>query len=743
MTPEHWQRLVELLAQARALDLDAARELLWRELGELPDLHAQAVKLLAASHERDPGFLDGPENVTASNAADSSGELLQGRFELVRMIGRGGMGAVYLASDCDFEGRNVAVKILLRLPLDSRGKGVARERFRREAQAAQRLIHKGIVKVFSHHLDHDPEFYVMEFVDGPDLAVAQTEDRWREQLALDDPRACARIAAEIADALGVAHEAGLIHRDVKPHNILFDPAAECVRLADFGIAKDLNEDSLSRSQDFLGAPNYVSPEQVDPDCRREIDSRTDVYSLGAVLYELLTRQPPFRGETTLEVLRRVAEDSLVPVRRLAPGVPLALAAVCERALRRARDDRYLTAQEFAADLRAAADGRPVTARRQATATRLMQWMRRRPSRGVAVFGVAVATVVLTVLIWMLWANWARSVGDLLLVAVGASDDVQVQWQLLGARPESLAPPHRTATDAKGRALLASTEPGRYRVRVVAAGAGIAETVVDCVAGEAASYTVQVHPRDVVRQGMRRVAAATLDCPVRVAAKNGPDRTEPCVANYAAFWIDEAPVTNADYLMFLLHAKPDKAAEWEVRHAGDRPDWRDLPATGMSFSDARAYTAFLGKRLPSLTEWRAAALGNDQGQWLVDLVAAAAATGQELPFVLGGQPYLSNSNGHMSTLVAYHKYALPVLEGGARGSHQLFGLVGNTMEWVDDFRLFEIDGELRSDLTKPLVVGTSWQDPKNHVSVAALTSFAHMMDTGGSLDIGFRCAISDF
>ena len=267
--------------------------------------------------------------------------VLAGRYRLRRLLAKGGMAEVWEAVD-DILGRPVAVKVLhVHLAADES----FRERFRREAIAAARLAHPNVVATFDTGTDGGVTFIVMELVEGSTL---------REILNQTGPMAPERVVhvgAGVADALHYAHRAGVVHRDVKPANILICPDGR-VKVADFGIAKAVEEsepdrptpsEALTGTGSIIGTAQYLAPEQVDG---RAVDGRTDVYALGVVLYEMVTGRPPFTGETDMAVaLKHITTNPLAPgvVRA---GVPRALEEIVLRAMAKRPDDRYQSAEEL-------------------------------------------------------------------------------------------------------------------------------------------------------------------------------------------------------------------------------------------------------------------------------------------------------------------------------------------------------------------------------------------------------------
>jgi serine/threonine protein kinase len=262
----------------------------------------------------------------------------QGRYRLVRRIASGGMGEVWEAEDTLLS-RRVALKVLADELATDRP---AVRRFRREARATARLSHPHVTRVYDFVEDDAAPFLVLELMDGQTLAARL------DAAGPLPPREAARVAAEIADSLDAAHRAGIVHRDVKPSNVMLTVAGE-VKVMDFGIAAAWEDHSTSGR--LVATAAYVAPERV---AGRPATPAADVYSLGAVLYELLTGRPPFTGDSVLEITRAHLDAEPTPVRELAPWVPLEIAAVCEAALAKEPHERPAPAGVLASRLRALA-----------------------------------------------------------------------------------------------------------------------------------------------------------------------------------------------------------------------------------------------------------------------------------------------------------------------------------------------------------------------------------------------------
>ncbi len=289
-----------------------------------------------------------------------------GDYTLRRQIGRGGMGIVYDAWQNSLD-RQVALKVL---PVGVAADDRTFHRFMREAKTAARLNHENVVRVYGMGVESNTPYFAMEYVDGQTLG--QILAKWesdtdevtdppfgRTKTGLVDYPRIAAAFADMADGLHHAHSKGVIHRDIKPSNLILDGAGR-LRILDFGLARLEGQAGLTLTHDVIGTPLYMSPEQAR---RRKIpiDHRTDIYSLGATLYEMLTRRPPFRGEDNLETLSQIIEKDPSPLRRFDPTIPKSLETIVLKCLRKNPKDRYDTADAVAEDLRRFVRGEPVEA----------------------------------------------------------------------------------------------------------------------------------------------------------------------------------------------------------------------------------------------------------------------------------------------------------------------------------------------------------------------------------------------
>ena len=262
-----------------------------------------------------------------------------GRYRVERVLGRGAAGFVYLAHDPVID-RKVAIKLVRAELVDEAAHAEYLERFQREAQAAGRCQHPNIVAIYDFALDDANPFLVMEYVDGMNLAEVLSR---RGRYAVDAARS---VILQVLDALACAHAIGVVHRDVKPANILLTPG-ERVKVADFGIAR-LDTSHLTQDGTMIGTPSYMSPEQCVGD---SADARSDLFSAGAVLYEMLCGRRAFPGHSATAVTYRVVHEAPADLGSLVPGIPPEVESVVRRALAKAPANRFASAQEMSAAVR--------------------------------------------------------------------------------------------------------------------------------------------------------------------------------------------------------------------------------------------------------------------------------------------------------------------------------------------------------------------------------------------------------
>jgi serine/threonine protein kinase len=336
-----------------------------------------------------------------------------GDFEIVGEVGRGGMGVVYEARQISLD-RKVALKVLRFGGVADRD---AMERFQREAKTVAQLHHTNIVPIFAIGEQKGVFYYAMQFIEGRSLA-AVLEHSQKEASSLNFVEA-ARWALQAAEALAYAHQRGVIHRDVKPSNLILDPAGQ-VWLTDFGLAKRMDDATLSITGALLGTPRYMSPEQASA-AKQPVDQRTDIYSLGATLYELATGRPLFEADSPQGIISQILTTEPQPPRKVRSGLPRDMETIILKCLAKESQSRYATAQAMADDLRAFCEGRAIKARRARLPERAARWARKnRHSLKLAVSSVAIGMLLVGIGIKLSLQHYHAQLGHIRLKTDGPS-----------------------------------------------------------------------------------------------------------------------------------------------------------------------------------------------------------------------------------------------------------------------------------------------------------------------------------
>jgi tetratricopeptide (TPR) repeat protein/WD40 repeat protein/tRNA A-37 threonylcarbamoyl transferase component Bud32 len=372
-----------------------------------------------------------------------------GDYQVERKLGQGAMGVVYKAWDAKLQ-RDVALKIIRSASLDD-----PKERARveaAEARAVARVQHPYIVQVFEVGEHQGMPFLALEYVPGGNLAEQIRGNPW-------EARRAAAMVERLARAVSHAHEHGVVHRDLKPGNVLLTATGE-PKLTDFGLAKRIDTDAdLTRTGTICGTPSYMAPEQAAGKAR-EIGPAADVWALGAILYELVTGLPPFRGATVLDTLDQVRTADPVPPARLVGRLPRDLETICLKCLRKEPDQRYATAADLAADLGRFQRGEPIKARPVGWAERAWKWVRRNPATGV----LLAATVLFLLLLSggaLTAAGLWRTQRDAAVAAEGRAE--QRKKEAEAARDDALQMLFAALKSVPGdvRATRLRGDPGAY------------------------------------------------------------------------------------------------------------------------------------------------------------------------------------------------------------------------------------------------------------------------------------------
>src|SRR5438552_4897720 len=349
MTPARFQTIEEIYRAALDREPDQVSAFLDKACGG-DELLRRKVEALLASRQRVGTFIeDSALGIAARIIENGQADLLVGQtfghYKISKRIGRGGMGEVYLATDVT-AGRKAALKLL---PMRFTGDAERLKRFQQEAHAVVALNHPNILTVYEIGEDHSTHYIASELIEGETLCQRLTRGRMEVGEAID-------VAIQVASALAAAHDTGIVHRDIKPENIMLRPDGY-VKVLDFGIAK-LAESAFAEATadgagsmtladtslgSILGTVRYMSPEQA---CGAPVDKRTDIWSLGVVLYEMVTGHAPFTGDTPSEVMSAILEKEPPPITSYIKQTPAELQSIVSKTLRKEREERYCSAQEL-------------------------------------------------------------------------------------------------------------------------------------------------------------------------------------------------------------------------------------------------------------------------------------------------------------------------------------------------------------------------------------------------------------
>jgi serine/threonine protein kinase len=376
LSDDDQERIAEILEQCMieleqgvALDIEALTQ-------SNPQLAEPLRRCLASLQTLHDAVQDLHETIPNSDSEQSLGRL--GEFELHEVLGRGGMGIVYSAMQTSLQ-RRVAIKVMQSGSMMHPNR---LKRFQLEAQSAARLQHPNIVPVFAVGEEAGVHYYAMQLIEGTSLDRADSE-RWTH----GHFRTLIDAAIDLVSAIQHAHECGIVHRDIKPSNVLLDTAGK-VWITDFGLAHQLDDHSMTQSGDVLGTANYMSPEQA---LGRPVDERTDIYSVATTLYEMATGRQAFPGARLQDILRKIESEEPTPPRLIRPDIPVDLETILLKGMSKDREDRYVSAQAFADDLRALRDGLPIRGRRPSLSKVASKWVARHKSAvmmGLAGVGLA-------------------------------------------------------------------------------------------------------------------------------------------------------------------------------------------------------------------------------------------------------------------------------------------------------------------------------------------------------------------
>lgn len=681
-------------------------------------------------HERSTAGFD-PRGTTATASTGVKDRIDE--FQIIERIGEGGMGVVYLAIDTVL-GRKVALKILSEHLL---GSEQAITRFRDEARSAASLQHPAIVPVYKTGFDGARPYIASEFVEGGTLKTLiseeierrkghyKTQDRhsWRQR--------CARIAAVIADALDCSHRAGIVHRDVKPSNILVD-RNDYPRLTDFGIAKHLQPGQQATRTDVVGSCHYMSPEQALIS-GTTVDQRSDIFSLGIVLYEALSLTKPFDGSDFHEILSAVISREPSRLRSSDHEISKDLETICHKALEKDPQRRYQTAAHMAADLRCFLENRPILARPASWGYRSLKWARRhRGAVGMILIAASLSSLGVAVVM-------SRGRRDLLYTSISIeSGQLRCTAYLHRYDPHALAPiaPAKHLGPTPLRRVWLT--PGQYRVVVVHDGAFCEFNLVLLEPGaqnarrlhvSADPSTMQVRrdardlwgflrtPDDVRTEGTVEINGGKFRLTQKIKEPGQADEVE-----IRSFLIDPREVSNREYKEFIDATGREPPVSW--KELGYSDAIARLPVVMVSMEDAEAYARWQGKRLPTAREWQAAARGHS-GRLYPWGDSHTLVEASRTPRISG----LASS----ATKTVYEQYAEGTVPTDQAAAWDAPGQLIHTLSNVR-----ELTGSVQTIDRTTVIMGAAWSDEPLSVSLADLLTTT--FDRPGPR-LGFRCAKS--
>jgi dienelactone hydrolase len=651
MTPARWARLRELFEAAREKPEDERDAFLDEACRSDPELRQELKELLAEERESD---IHSPIAAFLRPAARPilSADSMLGRYRVERELGAGGMGIVYRAYDTELR-RRVALKVL---PAEFSLIPERRERLLREARAASALSHPNIVGIYEVGSVAGMDFIAMELIEGQSLDGLIPAGGLPLETALD-------YAVQIAGGLAKAHGCGVIHRDLKPRNIMATETSghtAVVKLLDFGLAKQVSVTGVPENYpgiptnptaegEILGTPRYMSPEQA---AGKALDVRTDIFSFGALLYEMLTGVAAFQRDSTIATLAAVLRDDPAPVESLRADVPSDLRRILRRCLEKERDARYPSGADLCQDLMAC---------RARLAERNVGWrslLRPRFVAAAAVLAVALLLAGTWLAIHEARVRWARNVAlpeTARLIAAGQFDDA---FRLVG-QAERYVPDDAEMRRLKGEcstpAKVETVPPGAHVFWKSYRLPGAAWEPLGQSPVKDALVPRRYLRWRIVKPGFEPVEVAgfgpgplavTL---TPVGEKPGMVRIPPGVflvpvpnrsVALGEFWLDTREVANREYQLFIDRGgyenrqywkqpfvENGKTLSWEeamarFRDTTGRPgpsSWEmsafpegkeDFPVSGVSWYEAAAYAEFAGKELPTIYHWRRAAIGTN-------------------------------------------------------------------------------------------------------------------------------------
>lgn len=503
-----------------------------------------------------------------------------GKFRLLHHIGQGGFGDVWDAIDTVLN-RRVAIKT----PRDRHPDPTQIRMFLREAQAIALLDHPGIVRIYEHGEQHGRAYIASEFIEGPTLTS------WVKTREVT-PQDAARICLKIAEGLTAAHAKDVIHRDLKPGNVMM-PSDDCPKIVDFGLAKQMDGGTqLTRPGQVMGTYAYMSPEQAQGN---KVDHRSDIYSLGVILYELLTNRVPFKGVGPEMVTQIVKDDPATP-RSFNLSIPKDLETICLKAISKTPEKRYQSALELSDDLQRFLRGDPITARRSSSVESALRWIRRNVTLSAL---IGLSSFMLLGLGGWSWSKYTEYRAARMLVSINTQPEgAKVIFVPLDPRTGDPRPENKVATGPSP--IKQMLLPGDYLV-VAYMDDEFFHEVYRHVPDEEESKTLPKVQRHlnwfVTPDGPIKLPTVTLFHQQEVTK----DMVKPTENSHV--YLDQTEITVGQYRSVIppsINASGDVVGSFAATCGDDIP--ADFAARCISYDEALVLTELLGKRLPALEEY---------------------------------------------------------------------------------------------------------------------------------------------